>query len=63
MHSTFPSLLAADPVWKVKWVDFGDRGESLVSISTDSRVIRWSTAKGLERTLLMTLKKQVDPSK
>lgn len=52
-----------DPVWKVKWVDFGDRGESLVSISTDSRVIRWSTAKGLERTLLMTLKKQVDPSK
>lgn len=48
-------------MWKLKWVDFGDRGESLVSVSTDSQLIRWSTSKGLEKATLMTLKKQVNP--
>ncbi|CAG9464388.1 unnamed protein product [Pedinophyceae sp. YPF-701] len=50
-----------EPVWRLVWVDFGDRGEALVSISTDGRVTRWSTAKGLEHTDLMRLKKVASP--
>jgi len=61
MKADFDTGQHTDPVWKVKWVDFGDRGETLVSISTDSKVVRWTTSKGLERTLLMTLKKQANP--
>lgn len=47
-----------DPVWQVQWVDKGiERGESLVSISTDGRVVEWSMKKGLEETTLMVLKR------
>src|SRR5690348_3856393 len=47
-----------DPVWELQWVDRGDeRGESLVSISSDGRVIQWSIKKGLEHTELMKLKR------
>lgn len=47
-----------DPVWQLKWVDKGiERGESLVSISTDGRVVEWSMKKGLEETTLMVLKR------
>lgn len=35
-----------EPVWKLKWVDRGqDRGEQLVSISTDGRVTQWALKK------------------
>ena len=48
----------SDPVWKLRWIDLGsDRGESLVSISTDGRITQWSIKKGLEFTDLMKLKR------
>jgi WD40 repeat protein len=35
-----------EPVWKLRWVDRGhDRGEHLVSISTDGRVTQWALKK------------------
>jgi len=47
-----------DPVWQLKWVDKGpERGEVLVSISTDGRVAEWSMKKGLSCTTLMVLKR------
>lgn len=47
-----------DPVWQTKWVDKGpERGESLVTIATDGRVLEWSTKKGLSLTPLMVLKR------
>ncbi|EGB09149.1 hypothetical protein AURANDRAFT_25101 [Aureococcus anophagefferens] len=50
-----------DPVWQVQWVDKGtERGESLVSISTDGRVVEWSMKKGLEESTLMVLKRVGD---
>ncbi|CAM9505909.1 unnamed protein product [Scytosiphon promiscuus] len=47
-----------DPVWQVKWVNKGvERGETLVSISTDGRVVEWSMKKGLSFSPLMVLKR------
>jgi len=47
-----------DPVWGLKWVDQGaDKGEVLVSISTDGRVTQWNMKKGLENQDLMVLKR------
>lgn len=47
-----------DPVWDLEWVDRGDeRGECLVSISTDGLVIQWTVKKKFEATELMKLKK------
>lgn len=49
-----------DAVWEVQWVgkgSGGDKGETLVSISADSRVVEWSMKKGLEYTDLMNLKR------
>ncbi|KAK9844200.1 hypothetical protein WJX81_007836 [Elliptochloris bilobata] len=47
-----------DPAWHVRWVARGpERGEALVSISTDGRVTQWATSKGLEPTDLMRLKR------
>jgi len=51
-------------IWEVKWVERGKgRGENLISISADGRVLEWSIKKGLERTApdLMKLKRM--PSK
>ncbi|CAM9993072.1 unnamed protein product [Choristocarpus tenellus] len=43
---------------QVKWVNKGaERGETLVSISTDGRVVEWSMKKGLSFSLLMVLKR------
>lgn len=60
-HTTPPQPTAPSshaPATQVKWVDRGaDREEVLVSISTDGRVTQWSTAKGLEHTDLMKLKR------
>uniref|UniRef100_A0A7S3NQ65 Dynein axonemal intermediate chain 4 n=1 Tax=Aureoumbra lagunensis TaxID=44058 RepID=A0A7S3NQ65_9STRA len=47
-----------DPIWQVQWIDKGsERGEILVSISTDGRVLEWSVKKGLEDATLMILKR------
>jgi hypothetical protein len=47
-----------DPVWQVKWVVKGqDRTETLVSISTDGRVLEWNLKKGMMMSTLMQLKK------
>lgn len=43
---------------QVKWVNKGvERGETLVSISTDGRVVEWSMKKGLSCSPLMVLKR------
>ncbi|KAK3288194.1 hypothetical protein CYMTET_4329 [Cymbomonas tetramitiformis] len=48
----------SDPVWKLQWVERGsERGEVLISISTDGRVTQWSIKKGLECQDLMLLKR------
>ena len=53
-----------DPVWQLKWVDQGaERGEHLVSISTDGRVTQWNMKKGLEHADLMVLKRVTAPNK
>ncbi|TPX31262.1 hypothetical protein SmJEL517_g05370 [Synchytrium microbalum] len=53
-----------DPVWELKWIereravgDGNSRGEILVSVSTDGRVVQWMIRKGLECSNLMTLKR------
>ncbi|RNF19712.1 putative dynein intermediate chain [Trypanosoma conorhini] len=48
-------------VWELKWVARGkERGEFLMSISGDGRVVQWAVGKTLERVApdLMTLKRQ-----
>ena len=52
-----------DVVWEVKWVEKPSKGESLVSISGDGRVIEWYLKKGLEFNELMQLKRQANSSK
>ena len=53
-----------DPVWQLAWVDQGaERGEVLVSISTDGRVTQWNMKKGLEHVPLMNLKRVTAPAK
>lgn len=37
-----------DTVWEVKWIDRADKGEPLVSISTDGYIKEWNIKKGLE---------------
>ncbi|CAK4646686.1 unnamed protein product [Aphanomyces euteiches] len=51
-----------DVVWQVKWVHKGsERGESIVSVSSDGRVTEWSMKKGLSFVDLMTLKRVPNP--
>ncbi|XP_033115107.1 WD repeat-containing protein 78-like [Anneissia japonica] len=50
------------PVWELKWIekDRGsgeDKGEMLISISTDGRVSQWQIRKGFECADLMKLKR------
>jgi len=53
-----------DPVWQVQWIDKGmERGESLVSISTDGKVKEWTIKKGLEHNELMMMKEAARPDK
>ncbi|GMF41800.1 unnamed protein product [Phytophthora fragariaefolia] len=49
-----------DAVWQVRWVARGG-GESVVSISSDGRVVEWSLKKGLSYSDLMTLKRSPNP--
>lgn len=56
-----------DAVWEVQWVGKGsgsnaEKGEDLVSISSDGRVVQWSIKKGLEYTDLMSLKRVANPT-
>ncbi|KRX09068.1 WD40-repeat-containing domain [Pseudocohnilembus persalinus] len=56
-----------DAIWEVHWVGKGnkggaDKGEGLVSISSDGRIVEWSMKKGLEYTDLMNLKRSQNPS-
>eukprot|EP00163_Fabomonas_tropica_P014735 TRINITY_DN2679_c0_g1_i4.p1 TRINITY_DN2679_c0_g1~~TRINITY_DN2679_c0_g1_i4.p1 ORF type:complete len:814 (+),score=157.58 TRINITY_DN2679_c0_g1_i4:260-2701(+) len=54
----------SEPVWAVRWVDRGaERGEFLISMSTDGRVTQWSLKKGMEYTDLMRLKRIGNQSK
>ena len=50
-----------DVIWEVKWVQKPSKGEVLVSVSGDGRVIEWSLKKGLELNELMQLKRQANP--
>jgi len=51
----------AEPVWTCAWVDKGeDKGEVLVTASTDGRVLEWTMVKGLEASQLMVLKQVGD---
>lgn len=46
------------PVWQVQWVTRGvERLETLVTISTDGKVLEWNLKKGLVVSCLMQLKK------
>ncbi|CAK8676221.1 dynein axonemal intermediate chain 4-like [Clavelina lepadiformis] len=50
------------PVWQLCWVERekgvgDDRGEILVSISADGRIVQWSIRKGFECSDLMKLKR------
>lgn len=51
-----------DIIWELRWVERDTKGEALVSISGDGRVIEWSMKKGLEFTELMQLKRETNPN-
>lgn len=49
-----------DIVWEIHWVQRENKGETLVSVSGDGRIIEWSMKKGLEFTELMQLKRETN---
>lgn len=51
-----------DVIWEIQWVDKAEKGETLVSIAGDGKVIEWSMKKGLEFNELMQLKRQANPN-
>lgn len=51
-----------DIIWELQWVEKKDKGEFLVSISGDGRIIEWSMKKGLEFTELKVLKRETNPN-
>lgn len=64
LESAHMSGKHTDPVWQLKWVDqSAERGENLVSISTDGRVTQWQMKKGLEHVDLMLLKRVAPATK
>ena len=53
-----------DVVWDVNWVgknNNNDKGEGLVSISSDGKIIEWSIKKGLESQELKLLNRVTNP--
>ncbi|KAL4445579.1 hypothetical protein ABPG74_006130 [Tetrahymena malaccensis] len=56
----------SDAIWELNWIGKGnkgnEKGESLVSISSDGRIVEWNMKKELENTELMSLKKTQNPS-
>jgi len=62
--STHNDQKHTDIVWETRWVDQGpdkQPPELLVSVGSDGDVLRWSMKKGLERMLLMQLKRVPNP--
>mmetsp|Transcript_114987 Transcript_114987/g.199397 ORF Transcript_114987/g.199397 Transcript_114987/m.199397 type:complete len:850 (-) Transcript_114987:113-2662(-) len=62
--STHNDQKHTDIVWETKWVDRGpDKNppEMLVSVASDGEVLQWSMKKGLERALLMQLRRLQNP--
>jgi len=52
-----------DSVWEVKWHEQGsEKGENLISVSSDGRIVEWSITKGLECRDLLSLKKPTNPN-
>lgn len=51
-----------DIVWDIQWVQRENKGESLVSIAGDGKIIEWSLRKGLEYSELMQLKRETNPN-
>lgn len=49
-------------IWELHWVQREGKGESLISISGDGRIIEWSMKKGLELTELKQLKRYTNPN-
>jgi WD40 repeat protein len=49
-----------DIVWETQWISM-EKGESLVSIGADGRVVEWSIKKGLEYYDLLHIKKPSNP--
>lgn len=50
-----------DTVWEVKWCDQeNEKGENLISISSDGRIVEWNIKKGLDSNDLLGLKKRTD---
>ena len=53
-----------DAIWEVNWVGKGntaDKGEGLVSISSDGKILEWSIKKGLEAQELKLLNRVTNP--
>jgi dynein intermediate chain 4, axonemal len=53
-----------DVVWQVNWVgksSSNDKGEGLVSISSDGKIMEWSIKKGLEAQELKLLNRVTNP--
>ncbi|EER11131.1 axonemal dynein intermediate chain inner arm i1, putative [Perkinsus marinus ATCC 50983] len=53
-----------DVVWDIQWVDRGPDKfprENLISVGADGKVIQWDMRKGLERAVLMSLKRSANP--
>ena len=51
-----------DIIWEIHWVQRDSKGEFLISISGDGRIIEWSMRKGLEMTELKQLKRETNPN-
>lgn len=51
-----------DIIWELQWVDREAKGEGLVTISGDGRVIEWTMKKGLEYQDLTQLKRETNPN-
>lgn len=51
-----------DIIWELQWVDREAKGEALVTISGDGRVIDWYMKRGLELIELTQLKRETNPN-
>lgn len=51
-----------DIIWELQWVDRDAKGEGLVTISGDGRIIEWTMKKGLEFLELTQLKRETNPN-
>ena len=51
-----------DIIWELQWVDREAKGEALVTVSGDGRVIDWYMKRGLELLELTQLKRETNPN-